>query len=205
MRTKALQIAFLATVLAAAIPSTMSAATIYTATLLGSNEVPPTGSTATGSITVTLTGDVLAVSEVFSGLTASASAAHIHCCGPIGVNEPVAVPFTGFPSATSGTYMNSFDLTLASTYTAAFLTANGGTPASAEAAFIAGLNTFQTYANIHDTNFPGGEIRGQLAQVPEPATVGLVLLAWAVFASFAGLLKGAWAAKLRQSVSSTYR
>jgi hypothetical protein len=181
MRTKALQIAFLATVLAAAIPSTMSAATIYTATLLGSNEVPPTGSTATGSITVTLTGDVLAVSEVFSGLTASASAAHIHCCGPIGVNEPVAVPFTGFPSATSGTYMNSFDLTLASTYTAAFLTANGGTPASAEAAFIAGLNTFQTYANIHDTIFPGGEIRGQLAQVPEPATVGLVLLAWAVF------------------------
>jgi len=205
MRTKALQIAFLATVLAAAIPSTMSAATIYTATLLGSNEVPPTGSTATCSITVTLTGDVLAVSEVFSGLTASASAAHIHCCGPIGVNEPVAVPFTGFPSATSGTYMNSFDLTLASTYTAAFLTANGGTPASAEAAFIAGLNTFQTYANIHDTNFPGGEIRGQLAQVPEPATVGLVLLAWAVFASFAGLLKGAWAERLRQSVSSTYR
>jgi hypothetical protein len=86
------------------------------------------------------------------------------------------VPFTSFPSATSGTYMNSFDLTLASSYTAAFVTANGGTAASAEAAFIAGLNSFQTYANIHNATFPGGEIRGQLAQVPEPATIGLLVL-----------------------------
>ena len=154
----------------------MSAATIYTATLLGVNEVPPNGSPATGSIVVTLTGDTLSVNEIFSGLTAPASAAHIHCCGPVSVTEPVAVPFTGFPSAVSGTYSNTFDLTMASTYTSAFVTAHGGTAASAEAAFIAGLNSFQTYANIHNANFPGGEIRGQLAQVPEPATIALVLL-----------------------------
>ena len=178
MRTRTLTMGCLAAVLAAAVPSTMSAATIYTATLLGSNEVPPTGSTATGSSTVTLNGNILSVNEMFSGLTTPASAAHIHCCGPVGVNEPVAIPFTGFPSATSGTYANSFDLTLATTYTAAFLAANGGTSASAEAAVIAGLNAFQTYANIHDATFPGGEIRGQLAQVPEPATLGLVLLGW---------------------------
>jgi hypothetical protein len=163
-------------VLAISVPSAISAATIYTATLLGSNEVPPTGSTATGSIIVTLSGNTLTVNEVFSGLTTPAAAAHIHCCGPVGVNEPVAVPFTGFPAATSGTYMNSFDLTLTSTYNSTFLTANGGTAVSAEAAFIAGLNSFQTYANIHDATFPGGEISGQLAQVPEPATTGLLLL-----------------------------
>jgi hypothetical protein len=125
---------------------------------------------------VTLNGNTLTVNEVFSGLTTPASAAHIHCCGAVGVNEPVAVPFTGFPNAASGTYMSSFDLTLASTYNPSFLTANGGTAASAEAAFIAGLNSFQTYANIHNATFPGGEIRGQLAQVPEPATTGLLLL-----------------------------
>ena len=167
-------ICFVVAVLAISLPSAMSAATIYTATLLGANEVPPTGSTATGSILVTLNGNTLSVNETFSGLTTPASAAHIHCCGPVGVNEPVAVPFTGFPNATSGMYMNSFDLTLASSYTAAFVAANGGTAASAEAAFIASLNSFQTYANIHNATFPGGEIRGQL--VPEPATIGMLLL-----------------------------
>lgn len=182
MRTIIMATSFLAAVLAAAVPSTTFAATIYTATLLGSNEVPPTGSSATGSVSVTLNGNILSINEIFSGLTMPASAAHIHCCGPVGVNEPVAIPFTGFPSATSGTYTNSFDLTLVSTYTAAFVAANGGTSASAEAAFIGSLNAFQTYANIHDATFPGGEIRGQLAQVPEPATVGLLLLGWVALA-----------------------
>jgi len=163
-------------VLALLLPSAASAAVIYTGTLLGANEVPPSGSGGTGSIVVTLNGNSLTVNESFSGLTTPAAAAHIHCCGPVGVNEPVAVPFTGFPSTTSGTYVMTFDLTLAATYTAAFVTASGGTAAGAEAALIAALNSGQTYANIHDMTFPGGEIRGQLVAVPEPATVGLLLL-----------------------------
>jgi hypothetical protein len=28
--------------------------------------------------------------------------------------------------------------------------------------------------NVHDANFPGGEIRGQLLLVPEPSTIGLL-------------------------------
>ena len=166
-----------AAVLAIAEPTTVFATTIYSTILLGSNEVPPNASPATGTILVTLNGNSLTVNESFSGLIGGpASAAHIHCCGPVGVIEPVAVPFPAFPSATSGTYANSFDLSLASTYNPAFVTANGGTVASAEAAFIAGLNSFQTYANIHNATFPVGEIRGQLAQVPGPATIGLLLL-----------------------------
>jgi hypothetical protein len=184
----------------ASAPSTLPAATIYTTILLGSNEVPPTGSPGIGESTVTLSGDSLLVDEVFSGLTAPASAAHIHCCGPLGVNEPVALPFTGFPVATSGTYVQTFDLTLASTYTAAFVTANGGTGAGAEAALIAALNAGQTYANIHDTNFPGGEIRGQLQPTPEPATGGLLLLGLALgFARQPKALKafGSWLGRRR--------
>jgi CHRD domain/PEP-CTERM motif len=164
----------------AAAPSALPAATVYTTVLLGANEVPPTGSPATGASTVTLNGNLLTVDEVFSGLTTPASAAHIHCCGPIGVNEIVALPFTGFPTTVSGTYMQTFDLTLAATYTTAFVTGNGGTGAGAEAALIAALNAGQTYANIHDTNFPGGEIRGQLVATPEPATAGLLLLGLAL-------------------------
>ncbi len=147
----------------------------YTAILLGSNEVPPTGSAGTGFATITLTGNLLSVVESFTGLTTAASAAHIHCCGPVGVNEPVAVPFTGFPNGTSGNYTNTFDLSLASSYTAAFITLEGGTVALAEAGLIAGLNSGNAYANIHNTTFPGGEIRGQIAQVtPEPASLLLL-------------------------------
>jgi len=151
---------------------------VYTATLIGTNEVPPNGSTASGNITVTLNGDSLSVDETFSGLIGgTAAAAHIHCCAVPGVNAIVSVPFSGFPPATSGTYLHTFDLTQSATYNGAFVTANGGTAASAEAALIAGLNSGLAYANIHNSTFPGGEIRGQLAAIPEPATLSLTGLA----------------------------
>ena len=87
-----------------------------------------------------------------------------------------AVPtFPGFPlGVTTGTYLQTFDLTLASTYNPAFITAHGGTVAGAQAAFIAGLLSGQAYLNIHTSQFPGGEIRGQLQAVPEPATLLLM-------------------------------
>jgi hypothetical protein len=130
---------------------------------------------------VTLSGNLLSVHETFTGLVGgAASAAHIHCCGVPGVNEPVAVPFTGFPGATSGTYDASFDLTLTATYTSAFVTASGGTAADAESALIPALFAGQTYANIHDSDFPGGEIRGQLIQqTPEPGTLMLLGMGFA--------------------------
>ena len=159
----------------------VSAATIYTTVLTGGNEVPPVSSTATGTSMVTLNGDMLTVSETFSGLVGgAASAAHIHCCALPGNNAGVAVPFVNFPSATSGNYTMSFDLTLASTYTSAFLAAHSGTAAGAEAALVNGLNNDMAYANIHNSVYPGGEIRGWLAasttSVPEPGTAALFLL-----------------------------
>jgi hypothetical protein len=147
----------------------------YSAILLGSNEVPPTGSPGTGVGVFTLNGNLLSIAETFTGLVAPASAAHIHCCGPVGVNEMVAVPFTPFPNATSGSFNATVDLSLAATYTAAFITQEGGTAALAEAGLIAALNSGNTYANIHDTTFPGGEIRGQISQVtPEPSSLLLL-------------------------------
>ena len=43
-------------------------------------------------------------------------------------------------------------------------------------AFIGGLRNGRTYFNIHTSTFGGGEIRGFLAPVPEPATYGLTAL-----------------------------
>jgi hypothetical protein len=159
--------------LALAIPAHADTIT-YAATLLGSNEVPPTSSPGTGFGTFILNGTLLSINESFSGLTAPANAAHIHCCGPVGVNEIVAVPFTPFPNATSGTFMATVDLTLAATYNAPFITQEGGTVALAEAGLIAALNSGNTYANIHNANFPGGEIRGQIEVTPEPSTLLLL-------------------------------
>jgi MYXO-CTERM domain-containing protein len=71
----------------------------------------------------------------------------------------------------------ALDLTQASSYNPAFITANGGTVASAEAVFVAGFENDMTYLNIHTTAFPGGEIRAFLT--PEPASAALAGLALA--------------------------
>jgi hypothetical protein len=163
----------------------MSAASIFFTTLSGANETPPTTSTGTGSMLVTLLADTLNVSVNFSGLSSPDTASHIHCCGPVTMSEPIAVPFTTFPiGLTAGTFTASYDLTNIASYNSAFVMMYGGTAASAEAAFIDGLNAGQTYGNVHSIANPGGEIRGQLAAIPEPATAFLAggfLLVFALF------------------------
>ena len=152
----------------------------FTTTLTGAQEVPPSGSAGIGSALVTLdtVTNLLTINVSFAGLGSPTIASHIHCCTPPGANAIVAttVPtFPGFPlGVTTGTYLMTFDLTVASTYNPAFITAHGGTVAGAQAAFIAGLTSGQTYLNIHTMQFPGGEIRGQLEAVPEPATLLLL-------------------------------
>jgi hypothetical protein len=146
----------------------------YSTILLGSNEVPPNGSPGVGAAVFTLDGNMLTIDEAFSGLSAPANAAHIHCCGPLGINEMVAVPFTSFPNTTSGTFNATVDLSLAGTYTAGFIAQEGGTVSSAETGLIDALNAGDTYANIHDANFPAGEIRGQIERItptPEPSSL----------------------------------
>jgi len=153
---------------------------VFTATLTGAQEVPPNGSPGIGSALVTIdtVTNLLTVNVAFAGLVSPTTIAHIHCCaGPGGVAIPATtVPsFPGFPvGVTTGTYLQTFDLTLASTYNPAFIAAHGGTVAGAQAAFITGLLNGQAYFNIHTTQFPGGEIRGQLQAVPEPATLLLL-------------------------------
>jgi hypothetical protein len=160
----------------------------YDATLTGAAEVPPTGSPGTGFAIVTINTitQMMNVNVVFSGLLGPTTASHIHCCtmvpgaGTAGV-ATTTPSFTGFPlGVTSGSFNNTFDLTLASSYNPAFVTAEGGTVASAEVALLAGMAADETYLNIHTSVDPGGEISGFLVATPEPATwllAGIALIA----------------------------
>jgi hypothetical protein len=171
----ALAVGLLAAALLAA-SSAKADGIFFTATLLSTNEVPPQATPATSFVTLTFTANSLTVVETFSDLTTPATADLLHCCAGPTANTGAALPFIGFPAATSGTYNNTFDLTAAGTYTAFFINNNGGTAAGAEAALLAGMDAGLAYVNIHDSTFPGGEIRGQLALVstPEPSTMVLI-------------------------------
>jgi hypothetical protein len=157
-------------------------AQVYTATLSGAAESPPNASPGTGTAIVTLNLDLstMRVQANFSGLTGTATAAHLH--GPTAVagtgvaGVMTQTPtFPGFPiGVTTGSYDQTFDLTLASSYNATFVSAQGGV-ANARNALVASIQDGKAYFNLHTTTFGGGEIRGFL--VPEPATLGLLATA----------------------------
>jgi hypothetical protein len=163
--------------------SAYGAAMTFTVNLLGSNEIPPTGSPGTGSAVVILdpVAQTLQLTVSFANLTSNDVAAHIHCCLPspfaiTNVGVATAVPaFPGFPlQVTSGNYTSSvFDLTQPDIYNPAFVTLEGGLP-QAESALIAGIENGETYLNIHTVNFGGGEIRGFLISAPEPSSLALL-------------------------------
>lgn len=144
------------------------AAQTFTGVLSGAAEESPNESPGTGPVEVELDAvqHLLRVDVSFSGLLSPTTVAHIHCCAPPGEGAGVATTlptFPGFPAGvTSGTYQESFDTTQASTFSPAFIEANGGTPAGAEAALLAGLESGMAYFNIHTMMFAAGEIRADL-------------------------------------------
>jgi hypothetical protein len=154
----------------------------YTAILNGPSESPANASLGTGFATVVIDPDLhtMDITASFTGLTGTTTASHIHCCtavpgtGTAGVATTTPF-FPGFPiGVTSGSYSHSFSLLDPGSYNPAYIAANGGTPASAEAALEAGTAAGRSYFNIHSTAFPGGEIRGFLAPVPEPTSMILL-------------------------------
>lgn len=147
---------------------------IYWVSLSGPAEVPSNNSPGTGKaiITIDAVANTMRVQVTFSGLMGNVTASHIHAAtavagtGTAGVATSVPT-FTGFPSGvTAGTYDHTFDMTLSSSFNPAYVTANGGTPASAWTALMTAIAAGKSYLNIHSNLFPGGEIRGFLNLCP---------------------------------------
>lgn len=154
----------IATFSAASLASASAGIFTFEAALTGGAEVPSNGSTATGSATLTIDDVAMtySLSGSFAGLTANASAAHIHRAA-VGVAGPVVYGLT-ISAATSGSLSGSGSL---ETKNLAF--DSSYTPAEQIAELQAGL----WYVNVHNAPFPGGEIRGQLTAVPEPGTYAI--------------------------------
>ena len=110
---------------------------LFTATLNGSQETPPNSSTATGRATILLSPDEKTgrVSLTFAGLSGAQTVAHIHGPAIPGVS---ASPVFDLPVG----QVSDFPIILT-------------------AAQVQDLKNGLLYANVHSTNFPTGEIRGQ--------------------------------------------
>jgi hypothetical protein len=153
----------------------------FTATLNGPSESPPNASPGTGfaEVDFDITANTMRVRVDFTGLTSGTTASHIHCCTTLPFTGTAIVAtttptFPNFPLAvTSGHYDQTFDMTLSSSYNSAFIAAVGGSVAAAETTLFNGLFAGTEYLNIHTTAFPGGEIRGFLSPVPEPASLAI--------------------------------
>ena len=86
---------------------------------------------------------MITVNLTFSGLTGGpATMGHIHGPANPGTNASVIFPFTGVPSATAGSIPQQ---TFAITPTQVMQLRNG-----------------MNYFNVHNSTFPGGEVRGQV-------------------------------------------
>ena len=188
--------------------SNVSSGQVYYATLSGPNEFPTNTSPGVGKSVITIDGNLMRVQATFSGLVAQTAAglpsgttaSHIHAPTPIplsltstaGVATQVPT-FAGFPSGVrAGTYDNTFDMTLNSSYNPAYITANGGTAASAFIALKTAIAAGRSYLNIHSNAFPGGEIRGFLipcpiinVSIPDAFALGGGALANTVFPAYA--------------------
>jgi hypothetical protein len=124
----------------------------FEADLSGAQEVPPVATAGSGKAEFESDGTSVAFELEWKDLSSSAVAAHIHC-GVTGRNGPVGVTLFAGPRGTEGEVKGTF---------VAPDPGNGcGWDDVAEV--LAAMAAGGAYVNIHTTQRPGGEIRGQIA------------------------------------------
>ena len=176
-----------------ALPMAASAAIqVYSFNLDGLQEVPANASPAAGSAQFTIDDSLDTITFVLTAfnLQGTFAAAHIHGPAMAGFNAFVVFGLTGANADYAGPVMAG-PIPIANSYMlyGADKAASGMTPNLA-----ASINAqpWLYYVNLHTSDFPGGEIRGQLAPIPEASTYAMML---------GGLgLVGFMAARRRRSV-----
>ena len=161
-----LKLAALASVLGVFAASSSAVVWNLSTSMTGAQEVPPNGSTAPGTFTGTYdtVTNILNYTLIVNNLGSGATLAHIHGPAGPGVNASPIIDLTVVLGQTSFNYPGT--------------ASPGANEALWESLLMNGV--INAYVNVHTTGIPGGEIRGQLTAVPEPAT--LFLLAPALLA-----------------------
>ena len=177
---------FLAIAALVALPGAALAAEPFNAVLTPEAEVPPVTADGSGTATATISDDATSIDyEVtYMDMTGPVLAAHIHF-GAADEAGGVIFPLAHGDSPFSGTL------------TEADFTALEGGPQTFEEG-LAAIRDGMTYINLHTDENQGGEIRGQLRELPDTAVAGtqapiadlmpvllVALVALAAFAVFA--------------------
>ncbi len=132
-------------------PTGQTSATVilFNASLDGAQEVPSVATTGTGSAAMSFdtATNLFSWTITWSGLTGSVFAVHFHNA-PAGVNGAIVISGLGTTSPEIGSIVLS-------------------------GALFTELLAAGFYINVHTDDFPAGEIRGQVRQVPEPSTLAI--------------------------------
>lgn len=132
----------------------------FTAALHGGNELPAvsTGSAGTATISLNATTGVLTYRVDVYNMPVGTTAGHFHVGAP-GAAGPTVINFT-----ISTGISNDFAIT--GTASSAELTLRAAQGIGSWDDFQQALLLGNIYVNVHSTNNPGGEIRGQVTRVP---------------------------------------
>jgi hypothetical protein len=142
--TRVLAISAAAMLLAATTSVTFAGGRPLSTTMAGANEVPPADPDGWGSVDITLNqgqGEVC-VDITVANITLPATGAHIHFA-PVGVNGGIVVPLPA-PDASG--------------------TSSGCVAADPQLIKAIRQNPEAYYVNVHNVDYPGGAIRGQLGK-----------------------------------------
>ena len=190
MNKNAVSAALCAALFVCAVPA--MADFVGTASLTSSQDLNPLTnsppvSSATGSFTLDYNSTLndLTYSLTFSGLTSDATMAHIHLGAPGQTGAILFILFDyGMPPSTATT-----GETVTGTLTVANFMPDSVDGISTFAQAISAIESGDTYVNVHSTNYPAGEIRGQIinggtggsggassSSAPEPTTASLLLI-----------------------------
>ena len=176
------RLAPLALALSLAVGAASAATQMYSFNLNALQEVPTNASPAAGSMQITINDTTNVISYQFTGfsLAGTFAAAHIHRAlagvnGPVVYNLVTAADYSGpvtFPPNIS--IPNSWALL-----------GQNETNMVAGLGLLINATPWNFYVNVHTSAFGGGEIRGQLAPIPEPST-------YAMFAAGLGVVGLMW-------------
>ncbi len=141
---------------------------VYSFNLNGSQEVPANASLAAGSAQVVVDDvmDTITFALAAFNFSSGITAAHIHAA-PAGSSGAPVFDLLANADAMGPVMIGPIAVP------GSFSVAGVGKPSS----FADAINAMPWgyYVNVHTASYPGGEIRGQLAPVPEPATAFMLL------------------------------